>query len=103
MEIREIISGILIFSGCFFVLVSAIGVLRLPDFYSRIHAGSSADSLGQTLLISGLIIYEGFTFTSIKMFFIIVFIYMVNPTAAHAIAKAAWFSGLKWFWRREDK
>jgi multicomponent Na+:H+ antiporter subunit G len=103
MEIRIIISGILLFTGCFFVVISALGIVRLPDFYSRIHAGSSADSLGQTLMISGLIVYEGFNLTSVKMLFIIIFIYIVNPTAAHAIAKAAWFSGLKWFWKKEEK
>lgn len=102
MEIRIIVSGILIFAGCFFMIAASIGVLRLPDFYTRIHAGSKADSLGQTLVILGLIVFEGFNLVSIKMLLIIVFIYIANPTAAHSIVKTAWVSGLKPWSKKND-
>ncbi|GAB1535061.1 monovalent cation/H(+) antiporter subunit G [Geovibrio sp. ADMFC3] len=101
MEIRMIISGFLIFAGCFFIVVASLGVLRLPDFYARLHAGGKADTMGQTLVVLGLIVYEGFNILSLKMLFVIIFIYIANPTATHAIAKAAWVEGLK-PWRKKN-
>lgn len=89
MEVRVIISGILIFSGCFLIVVAAIGLVRFPDFYSRIHPAGKADSMGQLLALLGLMVYEGFSFVSVKLLLIIVFIYIANPTATYALAKAA--------------
>jgi len=102
MEIREIITGILVFAGCFFIVVAAIGVIRFPDFYSRTHPAGKADSLGQALVLSGLMIYEGLSLISIKLLMIIVFIFIANPTASHALVKAAYVSGVK-PWSKEDK
>lgn len=101
MDIINIVSGIFIFAGCFFIVVASIGMLRLPDFYTRLHAGGKADTLGQGLIFLGLIIYEGFNLISLKMLFIVVFIFLANPTATHAAAKAAFLSGLK-PWRKKD-
>ena len=95
MEIRVIISGILLFSGCFLIMVAAIGVVRFPDFYSRIHPAGKTDSMGQLLALLGLIVYEGFSFVSVKLALIIVFIYIANPTATYALAKAAHIRGVK--------
>ena len=95
MEIRAIISGILLFSGCFLILVSAIGVVRFPDFYSRIHPAGKGDSMGQLLALLGLMVYEGFSFVSVKLVLIIAFIYIANPTATYALAKAAHIRGVK--------
>ena len=88
--------------GCFLIVVAAIGVVRFPDFYSRMHPAGKADSLGQTLMLIGLIIYEGVSLVSIKLLFIIIFIFIANPTATHALAKAAYAAGVK-PWTREDK
>ncbi|MCK4911786.1 MAG: monovalent cation/H(+) antiporter subunit G [Thermodesulfovibrionales bacterium] len=101
MEIRVIISGILIFSGCFLILVAAIGVVRFPDFYSRMHPGGKADSMGQLLALLGLMVYEGFSFVSVKLGLIIVFIYIANPTATYALAKAAHLKGVP-YWRKDS-
>ncbi len=95
MEIRTIIAGVFIFSGCFFVFVAAVGIVRFPDFFSRIHPAGKTDTLGQAMLLLGLLIYEGFTFVSIKLVIIIVFLLVANPTATHAIANAAYAVGLK--------
>lgn len=102
MEIREIITGILIFAGCFFIVVASIGIVRFPDFYSRIHPAGKADTLGQALVLLGLIVYEGFSLVSVKLLIVIVFIFIANPTATHAIAKAAHIAGVK-PWSREDR
>ncbi len=95
MDLQSIIAGILIFSGCFFILVAAIGVLRFPDFYSRIHPAGKADTLGLLLAFMGMMVYEGFSFVSIKILLIVAFIFIANPTATYAIAKAAHIKGVK--------
>lgn len=102
MELRTILCGIFLVIGCFFMLVSAVGVIRFPDFYSRIHPAGKSDTMGQAMVIVGLIIYEGFTFVSIKLLMIIAFIFIAHPTATHAIARAAHASGLR-AWSREEK
>lgn len=102
MDIRLIISGLFLALGCFLVIVAAIGMIRFPDFYSRMHPAGKSDTLGQALILTGLMIYEGFTLVSVKLFLIILFIFIVSPTATHALAKAAYLSGVK-PWTKEDK
>ncbi len=101
-QIRVIASFAFIGLGCFFILVAAIGVVRFPDFYSRIHPAGKADTLGQSLILFGLMLYEGMSFVSLKLLLIIVFIYIANPTATHAIAKAAYIAGVK-PWQKGEK
>ena len=102
MYFVAIITGIFLMVGCFFVVAASIGVVRFPDFYSRMHPAGKNDTLGQALILVGLIIYEGFSFVSIKLLLIIIFIFIVNPTATHAIAKAAYIAGVK-PWEKEKK
>lgn len=101
MSILDVITLIFLLGGSFFMLVASIGMIRLPDFYTRMHAGGKADTLGQGLIFLGLIIYEGFTLISLKMLIIFVFIFIANPTATHAVAKAAYKGGLK-IWSRNS-
>jgi multicomponent Na+:H+ antiporter subunit G len=101
MEVREIITGILVFAGCFFIVVASIGLVRFPDFYSRMHPAGKGDTLGLSLVLSGLMVYEGLSLVSIKLLIIIIFIFIANPTATHAIAKAAYIAGVK-PWSKED-
>ena len=90
-----VISAVLLGAGCFFILVAAIGLVRFPDFYSRMHPAGKTDSLGQVLTLSGLMVYEGLTMVSLKLFIIICFMLIANPTATHAIANAAHTIGLR--------
>ncbi len=101
MDIQAIITGILLTLGCFFIAVSSIGIVRFPDFYSRMHPAGKSDTLGQLLVLSGLMVYEGFSLVSVKLLIIIVFIFIANPTVTHALAKAAYVSGLK-PWKKEE-
>lgn len=94
-DIQAILSVILILAGIFFMFVGSLGVIRLPDFYSRTHAVSKSDTLGIFLVISGLIVYEGPTLNSIKLTFIILFILLSNPVGTHALARAAFKQGVK--------
>jgi len=97
----HILGIIFMFIGCFFIVVSSIGMLRLPAFYTRLHAGGKTDTLGQAFVFIGLMLHEGINLISLKMFIMIVFIFLANPTATHAIAKAAFVSGMK-PWKRSD-
>ena len=81
--------------GCFFILLASVGLIRLPDFYSRVHPAGKSDTLGQTMVLTGLIIYQGFSLESIKLVLIILFVFVTNPTATHALVKAAYLSGVK--------
>ncbi len=92
---RHITAGAFLLSGAGFMLVGSIGVLRLPDFYTRIHAAGITDTLAAILLIAGMMIEAGFTQTSAKLFLVAVFLFLTSPTATHAIANAAHKAGLK--------
>jgi len=95
MEAKTIVAGILIAMGCFFVVVASIGLLRFPDFYSRIHPAGKADTLGKVLIMLGLTVYEGFSIASVKLLIVVAFVFIANPTAIHSLAKAAYVAGLK--------
>ena len=95
MDIRTIVTGVFLGLGCFLIVVGSLGVLRFPDFYTRIHPAGKTDTIGQAFVLFGLMIYEGVSLISVKLLFIIVFIFIVNPTATHFVAAAAYMSGLK--------
>ncbi|MCH2546260.1 MAG: monovalent cation/H(+) antiporter subunit G [Alphaproteobacteria bacterium] len=84
----------LILLGAFFVLTGALGILRMPDFFSRLHPAGVTDSLGVTFIIFGLILHTGFTLTSAKLLLLMLFILLTSPTACHALAKSAFLSGM---------
>ena len=90
---------VLIVAGLFFIAVSALGLLRMPDFYTRVHAVSKSDTLGVALVLGGLALHEGATLVSLKLVLILLFIGMANPVAAHVLARSALQSGLA-PWRR---
>lgn len=95
--ILEGITLLLLSTGVFFFIVGTVGLLRLPDVYTRMHATTKADTLGAVSILLGLAIYSLDVFTALKMVIIVVFIFIANPTASHAIAKAAYQSGEKPF------
>lgn len=103
-EIRIVLCIIFVVTGILFMLVGSIGIIRLPDFYSRTHAVSKSDTLGIIFVISGLVIYEGLSQSSMKLIFVILFITLSNPVGTHALARAALKKGLKPFFskNRED-
>ncbi len=75
--------------GVFFTLVSTVGVLRLPDVYTRAHTASQVDTLGAGFAVAAVAIALGLQAKSIQALLLLVFIFVTNPTAAHAIARAA--------------
>ncbi|WP_290966600.1 monovalent cation/H(+) antiporter subunit G [Gracilimonas sp.] len=95
IDFTSILTIVFVVAGIFFLLVGSIGIIRLPDFYSRTHATSKSDTLGMILVIIGLIIFEGLTINSGKLVLVLLFILLANPVGAHALARAAYNSGLK--------
>ncbi len=93
--LRDSLSWLLILGGGFFLVVGAIGVLRLPDFFTRQHAAGMTDTLGAWLLLAGLMVQGGLTLVSVKLLLIVVFLFFTSPTSTHALAQAAIGSGLK--------
>jgi multicomponent Na+:H+ antiporter subunit G len=89
----EIFSWVAILLGSAFMVIGAIGTLRFPDFWSRVHAVSVADSAGMLLLTLGMCIQGGFTLVTVKLIIIGIFLFITGPTATHAVANAALVSG----------
>lgn len=101
--IVEILAAALLVSGLFFVLVGILGVLRLPDFYARLHATSKCDTLGLALMVAGVALLTGAQWKTLKIGLIVVIVALVNSTAAHALGRAAFRSGLRpWVQSRGD-
>ena len=85
----EAASWVLIITGSFFVLAGGVGVLRMPDFYTRLHGSSLTDSLGTFAVLFGLMLQFGLSLATLKLVAIALFLYLTNPTAAYALAHAA--------------
>ena len=97
----DLVAIALILAGLFFLIVAAIGMLRLPDVFTRSHALSLTDSLGAFLVLAGLAIYQGFSLNLLKILVVLVLLYLLNPVVSHATIRAALRSGLK-PWVREQ-
>lgn len=91
----DIASWALFVAGGLFCIVGGIGLLRLPDFYTRLHGASVTDTLGAGLILLGLILQAGWTLVAAKLVVIGLLIFFTSPAAAHAIARAALGRGLK--------
>ena len=77
-------------SGLFFFFVGVVGLIRMPNVFTRMHATTKCDTMGAGLVFIGLILWQGFSFISLTILLILLFIWLTNPTAAHAIAKTAY-------------
>ena len=80
--VQTVAAGVLLALGCLFIVVAAIGIVRLPDFYTRMHATGKSDTLGQSLVLLAAVVYEGFTLVSAKLVMIMVFILIAFPELA---------------------
>lgn len=82
-------------AGAVFCAIGGIGLLRMPDFYTRTHAASITDTLGAMLILLGLALHSGANLVTVKLGFIFAFLLFTSPTAAHALVKAAYSKGLE--------
>jgi multicomponent Na+:H+ antiporter subunit G len=91
----NLVSWVLILAGSFFTVVGAIGLVRMPDVYTRMHAASVTDTLGAGLLLAGLMVQAGLGLVTFKLLFILVLLFLIGPVATHAVAQAALHAGIK--------
>ena len=97
----KILVILLLFGGLFFFTGGAIGILRFPDFYSRLHPAGKLDTAGQFMAMSAMALYiiQDFTLhnflTATKIVLIVIFVYLTSPTATHALARAARHGNLR--------
>ncbi|MFT5448965.1 MAG: multicomponent Na+:H+ antiporter subunit G [Gammaproteobacteria bacterium] len=91
----DILSWALLLAGGFFVVVGSLGLVRMPDFFTRVHAASITDTLGAGLIVAGLLLQSPHWLGSVKLMLIMVFLVLTGPAATHALAKAALHAGLR--------
>ena len=91
------LAGLLIVAGCGFFLAGTVGLLRLPDFYCRLHATTKCDPVGTVLILTGAGILSGPDGGAVRIIALIALIVITSPTAGHALARAGWHAGhLPW-------
>ena len=91
----DILTWPLLISGAVFSMIGGFGIIRLPEFFSRMHAGGITDTLGAGLIIGGLMLQGGLSLVTVKLFMIIFFLIITSPTACHALAKSALAQGMQ--------
>ncbi|MDZ7790260.1 MAG: monovalent cation/H(+) antiporter subunit G [Xanthomonadales bacterium] len=89
------ISWLMLLTGGLVAVIGGLGLLRFPDFYTRLHAGGMTDTLCMLLIIGGLILQAGLSILTIKLALILLFMLFTAPTASHALARAAMVDGVK--------
>lgn len=89
----DIASWALLSIGGAFVLIGGIGVLRMPNLFTRIHASSLTDTMGSVMIIGGVMLQAGLSLASIKLAAILLFLLLTSPTASNALASAALLAG----------
>ena len=94
---------VFLLGGLFFTFVSATGVVRLPNVYARAHTASQADTLGAGFAVAAVVLAMGPEPRTAVAVLLLGFIFITNPTAAHAIARAAYETGAEpWGRDQED-
>lgn len=95
MEIvLDVLSWVFILTGVFFVVTGAIGVVRMPDVYCRLHAAGMTDTMGAGFLLVGMAFQAGLTLVTVRLLLIWLFLLVTSPIGTHALARAALSGGV---------
>ena len=89
------ISWALLLGGGFFIITGALGLIRFPDVYSRMHASGITDTMGAGMFLAGLMVQAGLSMVTVKLLLILIFILVTSPTATYALANAVYGGGVK--------
>jgi multicomponent Na+:H+ antiporter subunit G len=98
----DILSWACLVAGGVFLLIGALGLLRMPDFYTRLHPAGLTDTLGAGLILLGLCFQAGWTLVLAKLVLIFLLLMLTSPTASHATARAAMAAALRPKLARDD-
>ncbi|HPE58979.1 MAG TPA: monovalent cation/H(+) antiporter subunit G [Thiolinea sp.] len=90
----DVLSAVFLALGVFLALTGAIGTLRFPDLYTRLHASSITDTLASFMILFGLVLQAGFTLVSVKLVLIFLFLWYTSPASSHALIRAAYLNRL---------
>ena len=101
LSLVEALAVPILAAGLFFTLAAVIGILRLPDFFTRLHAIGKCDTAGLSLSLLGLALLAGDPAVTVKLVLVLAFVAVANPTATHALARAARRSGVAVWSERE--
>ncbi len=93
--ILDIASWVLLLTGSVFSLIGGLGLIRLPDVYTRMHGAGITDTMGAGLILAGLMVQGGFSQVTVKLILILIFLLFTSPTATYALANAAFYRGQK--------
>lgn len=93
--IPELASWCCVIAGAVLSVIGGVGMHRFPDFYTRVHAAGTTDTLCAALFLLGLGLQAGISLASLKLFLIFAFLFLTSPTAAHALANTATQANLK--------
>lgn len=105
----NVLTALLLIPGVFFFAVGVIGILRFPDFYTRLHAAGKCDTLAAVLVLLAVAVYNlhdfslGNALVSAKILAIVAFVFVSSPTATHAITEAALITGVEPWAKGEAK
>jgi len=91
----DAVSWLCLLAGGLFCVIGAVGMLRMPDFYTRLHAASVIETLGGGLIMLGLLLQAGMTLVAVKLVIVALLVFFASPTATHALAKAALERGVR--------
>jgi multicomponent Na+:H+ antiporter subunit G len=97
----EWIAALLMLAGAFFVVVSALGALRMPDLFLRMHAATKAGTLGAGLILAAALVVFGTTAVTTKAVLTFVFLLLTAPVGAHVLGRAAYYDGVP-LWDRTE-
>ena len=90
-----VLSWALLLGGAFFLLTGSLGMVRLPDVFTRMHAAGMTDTMGAGMIVVGLAVYNGADLVTVRLLLILAFLWFTSPIATHAVAKAALSGGLR--------
>jgi multicomponent Na+:H+ antiporter subunit G len=90
----DIASWTLVVVGSAFGIIGAVGVLRMPDFFSRIHPAGMTDTMFAPCVLIALMLQSGWSVVTVKLAFIFLFLFLTSPTSSHALANAALHGGV---------
>jgi len=93
--VRQWLGEGLVVAGSVFMIIGALGLLRMPDVFTRMHATAVSDTLGAGLILVGLMLVGGASMVTIKLFLLALFFGLMSPVATHAVARAALHAGVK--------
>lgn len=91
----DILSWALLLGGSAFAIIGGVGLIRLPDVYTRMHGASLTDTMGAGLILAGLMLQAGFTQVTVKLLLILIFLLFTSPASTYALANAAYTGGLQ--------